>query len=421
MEVPPLSQSKQGLMACPYLYRDRVINGMEEAENPYAQRGIEIHDVTAKYVEHLVETRQASDPEYFETLMQAGIGAESYEILRTLRNSLTIDPERVLGVEMYLALDSKLKPIEMPDEPRKSGHRSERGADFEGTLDYVQLVSETEAEIFDWKSYFQVIEADTFQAHLYPVLLFKHYPFLERVRFVLQFVRYGISRDVVFTREQLPELEAMVLTERRRQLRLHKAAEGAELAGDDAELAWEMGENRLGAMPGNHCAWCPKMSASIRAEFISQTTGIPAAANQGQVCPIASINPFVQQTPEDRLRYAVFMDQCRKENANILREFVTAGGPVTITDANGQTYTAGYEPTVSEKFPAQDAVELLIRWMKETGEDLLSKVFVGSTELKPLLKAKKRAALSELMGAVTVSITKTKWHIGKSDEEEDGE
>ncbi len=55
---------------------------------------------------------------------------------------------------------------------------------------------------------------------------------------------------------------------------------------------------------------------------------------------------------------------------------------------------------MQEKFPAQDAIELLIRWLKETGEDLLGKVYVGSTELKPLLKAKKRAALNELMSGV---------------------
>ena len=200
---------------------------------------------------------------------------------------------------------------------------------------------------------------------------------------------------------------------------MHGASEGVEAAGDDAALAWEMGEKYLGARPGNHCAWCPKMSASIRAQFAAQTTGIAPAVDQSTVCPLTKINPWVQQSPEDRVRYAVFMDQARKENATILREFVQANGPITITDANGQPYTAGYDLTTSEKFPVQDTVAMLEGWRNETGEDLLPKVYVGSTELKPLLKTKKRALLNDRMQAVTLPVTKTKWRIGKSDDEDE--
>ena len=420
--IPPLSQSKQGLMACPHLYRDRVINGVDEPESDPQQRGTEVHDMIAAYVEHLVKTRQPSDePFYQELLSKTVLLHESYEIMSRMASALVIDPEKVLGVEMYLALDKKLNPIEMPTVPRERGHRSEAGVELEGTLDYVQLVADNEAEILDWKSMFAAFDADTFQSRLYPLLLFKHFPFLEKIRFVLRFVRYGtLARDVTFTRENIPELEAEAITERRRQLRLHSAAEMSDLAGDDVGMAWES-EKYLGARPGNHCAWCPKMSASIRAQFTAQTIGIAPNVDQSLVCPLASINPFVQQTPEDSLRYAVFMDQARNENARILREFVQASGPVTISDANGQTYTAGYELTGSNKYPALETIEALQEWKAMSGEDLLPKVFVGSTELNPLLKAKKRFDLNGRMQMLAVTITKTKWHIGKSGEEEDGE
>jgi len=36
--------------------------------------------------------------------------------------------------------------------------------EYEGTLDLVMIHSLTEAEIDDWKSYYQVIDADTFQS-----------------------------------------------------------------------------------------------------------------------------------------------------------------------------------------------------------------------------------------------------------------
>ncbi len=45
------------------------------------------------------------------------------------------------------------------------------------------LHSLTEAEIEDWKSYYQVIDADTFQSKFYPFLLMCLNPSLERVKF----------------------------------------------------------------------------------------------------------------------------------------------------------------------------------------------------------------------------------------------
>jgi hypothetical protein len=50
----------------------------------------------------------------------------------------------------------------------------------------VVLHSLTEAEIDDWKSYYQVTDADTFQAKFYPLLLMCLNPSLERVKFVLE-------------------------------------------------------------------------------------------------------------------------------------------------------------------------------------------------------------------------------------------
>jgi len=61
------------------------------------------------------------------------------------------------------------------------------------------LHSLTEAEVEDWKSYYQIIDADTFQSKFYPLLLMCLSPFLEKVKFVLEFVRYGASRCVEHT------------------------------------------------------------------------------------------------------------------------------------------------------------------------------------------------------------------------------
>jgi hypothetical protein len=47
-------------------------------------------------------------------------------------------------------------------------------------------------------------------------------PSLQRVKFVLEFVRYGASRSVEYTRGDLPWLKKLAERERERQRRLHE-------------------------------------------------------------------------------------------------------------------------------------------------------------------------------------------------------
>jgi hypothetical protein len=101
---------------------------------------------------------------------------------------------KILATELHIALDENFLPIEHPDDEAQI-------AEFEGTLDLVMIHSLTEAEIDDWKNYYQVILADTFQSKFYPLLLMCLNPSLERVKFVLEFVRYGASRAVEYTRK----------------------------------------------------------------------------------------------------------------------------------------------------------------------------------------------------------------------------
>jgi hypothetical protein len=194
--LPPLNQSRQGDMACQILYARKHVQRGRMAESGPATRGIEIHRVLATYINHLVRTKRGTDLEVFDTLMKSA-GAEAREVLDRFRDSHAFDPEKILATELHIALDEHFLSIECP---RTNG----RVAGYEGTLDFVMLNSITEAEIDDWKSYYQVIDADTFQSKLYPLLLMCLNPSLERVKFVLEFVRCGSSRWVEYTRTDLP-------------------------------------------------------------------------------------------------------------------------------------------------------------------------------------------------------------------------
>jgi len=81
------------------------------------------------------------------------------------------------------------------------------GFAYLGRLDLVQLHSRTRAQIDDWKSYFQIVNADTFQSKFYPLLLFCRNPALQKVTFVLEFVRYGTSRKVEYLRSDVAWLK----------------------------------------------------------------------------------------------------------------------------------------------------------------------------------------------------------------------
>jgi hypothetical protein len=195
--------------------------------------GIEIHQVLASYINHLVRTRRATDLEVFEALVK-GAGDEAREVLEKFRGNHAFDPEKILATELHIALDENFLPIEHPDDDEQIG-------EYEGTLDLVMIHSLTEAEIDDWKSYYQVIDADTFQSKFYPLLLMCLNPSLESVKFVLEFVRYGASRSVEYTRKDLPWLKELAQRERTRQRKLHGLNRS----------------HKLKTSPGRHCTWCP--------------------------------------------------------------------------------------------------------------------------------------------------------------------
>jgi hypothetical protein len=160
--IPPWSQSRHGDMACETLYVHKHVDRANVGESEPAARGIEIHKILAIYLNHLVEAKRATDIEVFDALMR-GAGTEAREVLEKFRENHAFDHEKILATELHIALDKNFLPIEHPGDDRKI-------ADYEGTLDLVMLHSLTEGESDDWKSYYQIVDAETFQSKLYPLL-----------------------------------------------------------------------------------------------------------------------------------------------------------------------------------------------------------------------------------------------------------
>src|SRR5260370_30161648 len=367
--IPPLSQSRHGDMACETLYVRKHVQCPKVAESEPAARGIEIHEILATYINHLVRTRRPTDLEVFDALMKDA-SAEAREVLEKFRDNHAFEPEKILATELHIALDENFLPIE---HSRDGGQM----ADYEGTLDLVMLHSLTEAEIDDWKSYFQVIDADTFQSKLYPLLLMCLNPSLERVKFVLEFVRYGVSRCVEYTRNDLPWLKELAQRERARQRKLHGLNRS----------------RRLKTSPGRHCTWCPLLLNG---------------------CPVAETNPYARMTAEGRLRFALWLQEAEKQNTKVLKDLMLKRGPIHYRDGNQTEHLAEFVPVAKKVYPYRDAVSILDEWLGTHPHEqgLRDKLTVSG--LSSALKADKRAELLEKLAGVADVHFETQLRIGRA-------
>lgn len=369
--IPPLSQSRYGDLACETLYVCKHVQSAQFGDSEPAARGIEIHRVVAAYINHLVSARRSTDLEVFDTLMK-GASSEAREVLEKFRENHVFDPEKILATELHIALDQDFHPIENSEDEGRT-------AEYEGTLDLVMLHSLTEAEIDDWKSYYQIIDADTFQSKFYPLLLMCLNPSLERVKFVLEFVRYGASRCVGYTRKDLPWLKELAQRERARQRKLH------ELAVSD--------ERDLRVSPGRHCTWCPLLLNG---------------------CPVAQTNPYSQMTAEQRLRFALWLQEAEKQNTKVLKDLMVGSGPIRYHDGNEGKYLADFVPVEKKFYPYRDAVSILDEWFKTHSEERALREKLTISGLSSAIKTEKRAKLARKLAEIADVRVETELRVGRA-------
>jgi len=357
-------------MACETLYVCKHVQCAKVGESGPAARGTEIHQVLATYINHLVTTTRAMDLEAFDALMR-NASTEAREVLEKFRDNHAFDPEKILATELHIALDENFLPVEHPGDDGQI-------ADYEGTLDLVMLHSLTEAEIDDWKSYYQVIEADTFQSKFYPLLLMCLNPSLERVKFILELVRYGVSRCVEYTRKDLPWLKELAQGERTRQRKLHELSSSG---GRDLKVS-----------PGRHCTWCTLLLNG---------------------CPVAETNPYGQMTAEERLRFALWLQEAEKQNTRVLKELMVEHGPIRYRDENESEYFACFVPIEKKFYPYQDCISILDEWFRTHPDERGLRDKLTISGLSTALKAEKRADLSQKLSTIVDMRVETELRIGR--------
>ena len=200
------------------------------------------------------------------------------------------------------------------------------------------------------------------------------------MKFVLEFVRYGVSRCVEYARRDLPWLKELAQRERARQRKLHELATA--------------GDRELKVSPGRHCTWCPLLLNG---------------------CPVAETNPRGQMTAEERLRFALWLQEAEKQNTRVLKDLMVERGPIRYRDDNQSEYVADFVPTEKRFYPYRDAVSILDEWFRtHPGEQVLRDKLTISG-LSTALKADKRTDLAKQLGTVADVRVETEFRIGRGE------
>ena len=194
---------------------------------------------------------------------------------------------------------------------------------------------------------------------------------------MLEFVRYGASRSVEYTRKDLPWLKELAGRERVRQKKLHELA--------------TVGDCELKASPGRHCTWCPLLLKG---------------------CPVAETNPYSQMTAEERLRFALWLQEAEKQNTKVLKDFMVERGGIQYRDGNQEEYSADFVPVEKRFYPYRDAISILDEWFTVHPEErgLQDKLTISG--LSSGLKAEKRAELAQKLSDIAVVRVDTELRIG---------
>lgn len=121
----------------------------------------------------------------------------------------TINPEHLMGTEIFLSIDRDFHPLEkiLGRAPGKlSGHPQAFAC---GQLDVLEIRGDT-ATIIDAKTGYSSVSITEEEAAIYSCLVFAHYSRVQSVEFWWDFVRIGAHKKSEYDRGEMPELRAKV-------------------------------------------------------------------------------------------------------------------------------------------------------------------------------------------------------------------
>ena len=420
--IPPLRQSTQTTMAFPLFYAEVFIKGRKTPSGLDAARGTEIHETMAKYLSYCARKSIGMDLSAFDRFSN-GAGPIAAKILSGLRDGYSVDFSHLLATEISMALDENFHPTEVVAEIEGIVKDSHLSAHYQGTLDGLYAFqNESRILIDDFKSHIKPYDPkDTAQSKEYALFVFQHFAWVETVVFRLTFVRYkNLSKEISFTRDDVPRLVEELKAARERQKMIHTKFD----AGEEIE-----------AIPSGACVYCPLLS--------------------DRTCPIAEYNPAMQLTPQEWVKFDLWYSAFSKVNRARMKDYVQASGkPIILKDYNNKIYAYGPDESESKVYPVFQSTgkSIAVRCPKcgnisdsvpESGlcakcegslvtpimpiidqiEDYafgnpgdtewIGKLVISGTKLNSALGAKKRSFLDQSISDTADTVTKVKMKVSK--------
>ena len=108
-------------------------------------------------------------------------------------------------------------------------------------------------------------------------------------------------------------------------------------------------------------------------------------------------------TPEQRLRFSLWLQEAEKQNTRVLKDLMMKRGPICYRDGNQNACLADFVPVEKRLHPYRDAASILDEWFRahSDAQGLRDKLMVSG--LSPALKAEKRADLARELAAIVDS------------------
>jgi hypothetical protein len=423
-EVPPTHQSTELLMGCKKNYVTQTIEKRRNPGGVESMRGREIHHTMSLYLPYCALKGVEMDLDAFDRFSD-GAGALASKILVGMRDNYRTDHAHLFATEVNMCLDENFQPTNLIPELDGICKNSGLPAAYEGILDALFIYKEeNKILVDDFKSHprpYNPSDPDkSMQGKEYSLFCFQHFPWAQDVKFRLVFVRFNnVTRDVVYTRSDVPKLIEAVKSLRARQIAIHEEY----ISGKEIEATGNDG-----------CFYCPLLSS--------------------RECPILRDNPAAQGEPSEWLSSSLVYSAYAKVNNARMKAWVqTNGRPIVLKDYNQKCFTYGPVETESSVYPlfqgtgksiatrcgcgavfdyvpedglcptCQDrkvvpimpVVDELISYgegnVKDT--DWFGKLVISSTELNSKLGAKKRSFVDQLIQDKADKVTKIKMKVSK--------
>lgn len=208
-----MSISKSGVKGsdCEHYFAGYFLDGVRQIPQGFTETGTAFHRYRCEYVDHLIDIRTDKDRAWVETWARSTpLDADARELILGDAEMFYLDPDKVYGTEVFLCVDVGFQPLKGIDRPAPGQQPSDKRSFAHGTIDRIDLLGDHLALVSDYKAGF-LFKSDEREAAIYALLVFCHFPAVEKVTFSWDFIRAGASHRTNFERAELDLLKGMAI------------------------------------------------------------------------------------------------------------------------------------------------------------------------------------------------------------------